>query len=379
MLAVVFAMDGRDAAPNSTTLPPPSNMSTSKRPGSPFWYIQFQYNGRTYIKSSKTTDKKLATKLELQWRNELIEQQQIGFTPTLSVIEAFQSYSRTKQQLACAYYVRLWCGRAMEYWSKKDYIHEISSLEIERYHAYLVKVGYQPQTIVHALSQVAGAIKYAKKMGYKVQEFELPYIKLPRGRLRYLSVEEEQRLLAVLEPTTSPKWQSEFTAPEIRQEMQDLYDIVIMLIDTGARHTEITTLRWNCVNIDDGSIKLWRSKVQNESVLYMSHRVKAVLTRRKETAKGDYIFMGPDGGPRKYNSTPFRRAFDRAGLQGCTAHTLRHTHATRLIQNGLNLYEVKEILGHSNIVTTMRYAHLEQAQVSRKAVDVINQLQQSQN
>jgi site-specific recombinase XerD len=51
---------------------------------------------------------------------------------------------------------------------------------------------------------------------------------------------------------------------------------------------------------------------------------------------------------------------------------LRHTHATRLIQNGLNLYEVKEILGHSDIKTTMRYAHIEQAQVSRKAVDVIN-------
>jgi site-specific recombinase XerD len=71
---------------------------------------------------------------------------------------------------------------------------------------------------------------------------------------------------------------------------------------------------------------------------------------------------------------PFRRAFDRAGLTDCTAHTLRHTHATRLIQNGLNLYEVKEILGHSDIKTTMRYAHLEQTQVSKKAVDVINNL-----
>lgn len=117
--------------------------------------------------------------------------------------------------------------------------------------------------------------------------------------------------------------------------------------------------------------------MQNESVLYMSRRVQSVLTRRKQSSSGPFIFAGPDGGARKYNSTPFRRAFDRAGLVGCTAHTLRHTHATRLIQNGLNLYEVKEILGHSNIVTTMRYAHLEQAQVSRKAVDVINLFQHS--
>ena len=352
-------------------------MSISKRPGSPFWYIQFQYNGKSYIKSSKTTDKKLATKLETQWRSELIQQQQFGFTPTLSLIEAFQSYSNTKQQLACAYYVRLWSDRAIEFWSKKDYIHEISSLEIERFNVSLANAGYKPQTIVHALNQVGGAIKFAKKMGYKVQEVELPSIKLPRGRLRYLSVEEEQRLLQVLEPTASLKWTSEFTVPEVKREMQDLYDIVIMLIDTGARHTEISTLRWDSINLDDGSIRLWRSKVQNESVLYMSNRVKVVLTRRKQSSSGPFIFAGPDGGARKYNSTPFRRAFDRAGLVGCTAHTLRHTHATRLIQNGLNLYEVKEILGHSNIVTTMRYAHLEQAQVSRKAVDVINLFQHS--
>ena len=51
---------------------------------------------------------------------------------------------------------------------------------------------------------------------------------------------------------------------------------------------------------------------------------------------------------------------------------LRHTHSTRLIQNGLNLNEIKETLGYSDIKTTMRYAHIEQSKVSREAVDVIN-------
>ena len=57
-----------------------------------------------------------------------------------------------------------------------------------------------------------------------------------------------------------------------------------------------------------------------------------------------------------------------------TAHTLRHTQASRLIQNGLNLYEIKEVLGHSDIKTTMRYAHLEQAAVSLKVKEVMNKL-----
>ena len=47
---------------------------------------------------------------------------------------------------------------------------------------------------------------------------------------------------------------------------------------------------------------------------------------------------------------------------------------SRLIQNGMSIYEVKEILGHADIKTTMRYAHLEQRDVSSRARDVINTL-----
>lgn len=57
-----------------------------------------------------------------------------------------------------------------------------------------------------------------------------------------------------------------------------------------------------------------------------------------------------------------------------TIHTLRHTHATRLVQNGLSVYEVKEVLGHADVKTTMRYAHLEQQAVLARARDVINDL-----
>jgi len=80
------------------------------------------------------------------------------------------------------------------------------------------------------------------------------------------------------------------------------------------------------------------------------------------------------GGARGYSSVAIRKAFRRAGLHDCTIHTLRHTHATRLIQNGLSVYEVREVLGHADIKTTMRYAHLEKATVLKKARDVIQQL-----
>jgi len=86
------------------------------------------------------------------------------------------------------------------------------------------------------------------------------------------------------------------------------------------------------------------------------------------------IDVAERAGCRGYISSTIRRAFRRAELPDCSAHTLRHTHASRLIQNGLNLYEVKEILGHADIKTTMRYSHLEQRSVSIKAREVIDRL-----
>ena len=80
------------------------------------------------------------------------------------------------------------------------------------------------------------------------------------------------------------------------------------------------------------------------------------------------------GDARAYSAIFIRKAIQRAGLSDCRIHTLRHTHTSRLVQNGMSVYEVKESLGHTDIKTTLRYAHLEQRQVSSKARDVINRL-----
>jgi integrase len=161
---------------------------------------------------------------------------------------------------------------------------------------------------------------------------------------------------------------------ETVREMHDLHDFLIMLIDTGARYSEISTLQWQRVDLASKSLSLWRPKVKNESILYMTNRVYQVLTRRIAEKTTEFVFNNRRGEARNYVAATIRRAFKRAGVAGCSAHTLRHTHATRLIQNGLNIYEVKEILGHADIKTTMRYAHIEQRTVSLKAREVINNL-----
>ena len=356
-------------------------MAISKRPNSPYWYIQFQFNGKSYIKSSKSTDKSHAENMEAQWRNQLIQQHQFGISAPISIPKAFHLYSISKNEIASHKALVRWCNRATKFWSKLEYLHEIKTKDIEEWRQSLQQDGLSNQSIKHAMNQVGATIKYMKKMGYLVSDVEMPKIRLPKGRLRYLSFEEEKQLLIEINPYREVKGLPTFKDrhPELKRQMIDFYDMVILLLDTGARHGEICALEWNKINLDQKSISLWRPKVRNESVIYMTDRVLDILKRRYATKSGSFIFQNKVGSARNHITHTFQKAFKRAGISGCTAHTLRHTHATRLIQNGLNLYEIKEILGHADIKTTMRYAHIEQQSVSRKATDLINLINQNSN
>jgi hypothetical protein len=84
-------------------------MSVSKRNGSKYFYIQFQYNGRTYIKSSKTPDKQLALNLEAQWRKQLIEQNQLGLKSPIEIIKGFQLFIKSKSHIKSIKYTIHWC------------------------------------------------------------------------------------------------------------------------------------------------------------------------------------------------------------------------------------------------------------------------------
>ncbi len=150
--------------------------------------------------------------------------------------------------------------------------------------------------------------------------------------------------------------------------------LVILLLDTGARYSEIANIEWSRIDLASRTVHLWRQKVQNETVLFMTDRVFEVLSRRDANKASRYVFCNRNGDARGYSAMSIRKAIQRAGLCDCRIHTLRHTHASRLVQNGMSVYEVKEILGHTDIKTTLRYAHLEQRQVTSKARDVINRL-----
>ena len=107
----------------------------------------------------------------------------------------------------------------------------------------------------------------------------------------------------------------------------------------------------------------------------MTSRVHEVLQRRSKEKQTDYLFTNEKGdGPRNHATNGIKKAMKRAGVKEFTIHDFRHTCASRLIQNGLSLYEVASILGHRDVQTTQRYAHLECRDVSQRARDIMEAL-----
>ena len=351
-------------------------MTVIKRGNSKAWYIQFQMNGKTYIRSSRTTSKKAAEQMEIDWKAKLHAERFLGEKTRITLKTAMAQFCESKQGTPSHKGLLSIVKTVTRLMAVNKPLDELTSHELERFKRDRMAEGVNQQTIKHNLNLIRSAGKFAHKLGYQTSELSFPTIKLPKTSLRYLSAEEELRLLTCLDPKRDVKFYPAYEdrRAEIKRTMQDAYDLVILLLDTGARYSEIANIEWTRINLEDRSINLWRPKVQNETVLYMTDRVFEVLSRRVKHGGSQYVFVNKYGGPRGYQARSIRKALHNAGLPGVKVHTLRHTHASRLIQNGMSVYEVREVLGHTDIKTTMRYAHLEARQVTSKARDVINRL-----
>lgn len=352
-------------------------MSVFKRNGTGNYYIQFNHNGKTYCKSSKTTNKRTAERMERDWREEIHRIEELGERPRITLIDALKGYVKSKENTGSSQYARQNLNAIQTKIDTSIHIDDLKDWNLSKFKTLRESEGMAPQTIKHNLQAIRSAITWAKDHGFQVKTLTFPKIKLNKHRLRYLSLDEEKRLLADLDPKRKRPYRPDFEyRPESENRMyQDNYDLVVLLLDTGARYGEIANINWSAIDLDKGTINLWRPKVRNESIIYMTTRVKNILTRRYESRVSDeYLFTNQDGQPRGYQSKGIRAAFKRANIEDFKIHDLRHTCASRLVQSGLSLYEVANILGHTDISTTQVYAHLERKDVSVKARDILENL-----
>ncbi len=142
-----------------------------------------------------------------------------------------------------------------------------------------------------------------------------------------------------------------------------LRDFIILLTMTGCRPVELFTLKWSNVHLDKRQFIVRNSYSKSKRTMYKYLNETALeVLRRRTCEEGEYVFTSPLTGGRYTTMTKsFARLKKRAGVE-CTMYDLRHTYASWLIQKGVGIYTIKDLLGHGDIDSTMRYAHLDYAQ-----------------
>ena len=179
------------------------------------------------------------------------------------------------------------------------------------------------------------------------------FFREPQGRLRFLSDGEIARLRETMTPEHWP--------------------LVAFALETGLRLNEQFKARWDCVDTERGILTIPLSKSGRTRHVVLSEAALAILRGLPSWMHSAYVYPSPRhaGEPmqgRHFVVKIYEPALAQAGIVGATWHTLRHTFASRAVMSGVDIRTVQELMGHSTVIMTMRYAHLSPAHL-RDAVN----------
>ncbi len=191
-------------------------------------------------------------------------------------------------------------------------------------------------------------IKWGKAETNSVKEVKLA--KENNQRIRYLSYEEEERLIGACKGPLRP--------------------VVITAIHTGFWKSELLSLTWDDIDFERStvSVKAGYAKNGESRSIPMNELLKQTLQEVKILEGA--VFRSRSGKPYRSIRTAFTTALKRAAITDFTFHDLRHTFASRLVMGGVDLPTVKELMGHKDITMTLRYAHLSDSHKQR-AVEIL--------
>jgi integrase len=136
--------------------------------------------------------------------------------------------------------------------------------------------------------------------------------------------------------------------------------ILLTAIHTGMRRGEILKLKWADVDFANRMFTVQESKSGKKRTIPMDETLAETLKALPSRFQKGYVFPSPvnEGKPMVDVNHVFRRLVDKAKIENVRFHDLRHTFASHLVMNGVDIKTVQELLGHANLTMTMRYSHL---------------------
>lgn len=327
-------------------------MSTYRRPGQVTYSFDFIVAGRRHTGNTGATNKREADRIEGELKRKAKERRKQGPASGLTVEEAIGRYwsevgahhKNDDTTLADLARLERKLGKHTALFDLTD--SEIASLVADRR-----AEGVANATVNRSVTMRARAIVTRAEKMWKAGKSDINWsahmLPEPQERIRELSAEEEVALFARL-------------APGYRE-------IARFALLSGCRMAECLDLEWRHIDWKGGYIVVKGKGEKTRHVplhaellallkpLPRAHAHVFTLELRRHAAsgrKGDRVPI-----EREALKIHFRRMVASAGIENFTFHDLRHTCATRLLRASGNLRLVKDLLGHSDIETTLKYAH----------------------
>lgn len=319
------------------------------RPDSPYFWMSLQIDGTRRRLNTGMSDRRVAEELFAGWKVELARERWLGPAQVES--------DRRVHELIHEYLVKITPRKSLDS-QRRDHVvfghlpkawhnlllSELTPKMIDDYmSARLESVSFA--TVSKEMGILKSAYRHAIRWEWATKN-PLAGVSLNQegeGRLRWLTREEESRLLLACAP-----W---------------LQNLVIVALDTGLRRTNLVGLQRDWVHHNGTILIIPRQHIKLKKTavtIPLTARAAHIIHAQRATSTSPYIFTRPNGTPYSAAavSMAFIRAARHAGFHDVSLHTLRHTFVSRLVQAGRSLAEVATLAGHRDIRMTLRYGHL---------------------
>ena len=329
-------------------------MAVYKRGAKGVFYMNFTVNSQRIFKSTGKYTKKEAKHVEAMERQKLLDEE--SMTPQERAAKTLLS-DAIKQV-----YEARWKSNKDGEFSRNRAIRILNLLgdipvgkidqdKVEHLTSVLDASGIEIPTVNRYLAILKTILRH-KRQAWDIIKLR----KERKGRNRVLSDEEEQEVVSILKNGATNKRNKHFP---------DVADLVVVLVDTGMRLGEALRQAYEDIDFNANLFTIWINKADRPRSIPMTKRVRAILTQRQASNPIKPFNMSMFQAENAWKSTRKKMRLEKD--KEFVLHALRHTCASRLVNKGIDLYVVKEWLGHSTIQVTEKYAHLAPGKLAHAA------------
>jgi integrase len=320
-----------------------------RRRGSPHWWIRYaDQNGRIVRESTNTTVKKLAREILAKKKVLVAEGRHLDVKkiPKTTFFELCDQYwkleGKNKRTKGLENILKIWKKafgniplrdltqqRVEKFLTERTESEKLSPASRNRHLAMLSSLFNKGIEWEIAVENPARGIKKLREKG---------------ARTRFLDQGEIDRLL--------------------KKSSDDLRPILVVALHTGMRRGEIFNLRWADVDLKNRVITVKESKSGKKRTIPIDDTLFSTLRGLSSRFTKGLVFPAPRSPKNGKEKVRYdvKRAFDnaltKAEIDDFRFHDLRHTFASHLVMNGVDVKTVQELLGHASLTMTMKYAHL---------------------